>query len=92
MVKKSLRKGIGRRLLYWDKLTTLLTEVEAIINTCPLTYIYEEFNLIMLAVLIRYNMLTHFKRAFKNCMLAKFQRKYIRMSFSLYFLHLLQMS
>ena len=32
------RMGMGRRLLYWDKLITLLSEVEAIINTRPLTY------------------------------------------------------
>ena len=44
MVKKSLRKGMGRKLLYWDKLTTLLAEVEAILNTRPLTYVYEEFS------------------------------------------------
>ena len=44
MVKKSLKKGMGRKLLYWDKLTTLLAEVEAILNTRPLTYVYEEFS------------------------------------------------
>jgi len=33
LVKKSLKKGIGRKLLFWDKLLTLLAEVEAIINT-----------------------------------------------------------
>ena len=37
LVKQSLRKGKGRKLLYWDKLLTLLTEVEAIVNTRPLT-------------------------------------------------------
>ena len=35
---------MGRKLLYWDKLTTLLAEVEAILNTRPLTYVYEEFS------------------------------------------------
>ena len=44
MVKKSLRKGMGRRLLYWDKLATLLFEVEAILNTHPLTYICENLD------------------------------------------------
>ena len=33
---------MGRKILYWDKLMTLLSEVEAIINTRPLTYVYEE--------------------------------------------------
>ena len=43
MVKQSLRRGMGRKVLYWDKLTTLLVEVEAIINSCPLTYDGEDF-------------------------------------------------
>ena len=43
LVKQGLRKGIGRRLLYWDKLLTMLAEVEAIINTRPLTYVYGDF-------------------------------------------------
>ena len=43
VVKRALRKGMDRQVLYWDKLMTLLLEVEAIANTCPLTYIYEEF-------------------------------------------------
>ena len=42
-VKKALGKGINRSVLYWDKLKTLLTEVEAIVNTCPLTYGYDNF-------------------------------------------------
>ena len=44
LVKQSLRKGIGRKLLYWDKLLTMLVEVEAIINTRPLTYVCSEFS------------------------------------------------
>ena len=43
LVKQGLRKGMGRRLLYWDKLLTMLTEVEAMINTRPLTYVYGDF-------------------------------------------------
>ena len=43
LVKQGLRKGMGRKVLYWDKLMTLTVEVEAIINTCPLTYVYEDF-------------------------------------------------
>ena len=42
-MKQALRKGIGRKLLLWDKLLILLTEVEAIINTRPVTYICGDF-------------------------------------------------
>ena len=40
--KTRIEKGIGRKLLSWDKLITI-TEVEAIINTHPLTYVYGDF-------------------------------------------------
>ena len=43
LVKRALRKSIGRQLLDWDELATLLTEIEAIINTRPLTYVFEDF-------------------------------------------------
>ena len=43
LVKQGLRKEIGRKLLSWDKLLTMITEVEAIINTHPLTYVYGDF-------------------------------------------------
>ena len=43
LVKQGLRKGIGCKLLSWDKLITMITEVEAIINTRPLTYVYGDF-------------------------------------------------
>ena len=36
LVKQSLRKGIGRKLLYW-------LVVEAIINTRPLTYVQTSY-------------------------------------------------
>jgi len=34
---------MGHKVLYWDKLTTLLVEDEAFINSCPLTYVGEDF-------------------------------------------------
>ena len=43
LVKQGVRKGIGRKLLSWDKLLTMVTEVEAIVNTRPLTYVYGDF-------------------------------------------------
>ena len=43
LVKQGLRKGIGRKLFSWDKLVTTITEAEAIINTCTLTYVYGDF-------------------------------------------------
>ena len=43
LVKHGSRKGIGHKLLSWDKLITMITEVEAIIDTRPLTYAYGDF-------------------------------------------------
>ena len=43
LVKQGLKKEIGRKLLSWDKLITMITEVEAIINTRPLTYVHGDF-------------------------------------------------
>jgi len=42
--RKGLRKGTSRKLLYWDELTTLLAEVEAILKTHALTYVHEKFS------------------------------------------------
>ena len=44
VVKRALRKGMGQKILDWDKLMTLLFEIEVIMNTHPLTYIYEDFS------------------------------------------------
>ncbi|XP_065195639.1 uncharacterized protein LOC135827045 [Sycon ciliatum] len=41
-VKRSLRKTIGRQLLTKPKLITLLTEIEATVNSRPLTYVAGE--------------------------------------------------
>ena len=43
LVKRSLRKGFGLKKLTLDQFEVILAEIEAVINTRPLTYIYEEF-------------------------------------------------
>ena len=40
--KRCLRKAIGRRRLTYEELTTVLIEIEAVLNSRPLTYIYED--------------------------------------------------
>ena len=42
LVKRSLRKAIGRSTLTFDQLNTTLVEVEAIINSRPLTYAHDD--------------------------------------------------
>ena len=44
MVKRSMKKAIGRKQYSLEQLITLLTEIEAVLNSRPLTYVYEEFN------------------------------------------------
>ena len=44
LVKRSLRKSIGQKRFTLEQLVTTLTEIEAIINTRPLTYVYDEFD------------------------------------------------
>ena len=43
MVKRCLRKATGRKHFTLEQLSTLLTEIEAILNSRPLTYVYEDF-------------------------------------------------
>ncbi|GFY61943.1 uncharacterized protein TNIN_271721 [Trichonephila inaurata madagascariensis] len=41
-VKESLRKILGKALLSFEEMTTILTEIEAVLNLRPLSYVYEE--------------------------------------------------
>ena len=41
-VKRSLRKSVGRSMLCFDQLNTLLVEIEAIVNSRPQTYVYSD--------------------------------------------------
>ncbi|GFW85048.1 integrase catalytic domain-containing protein [Trichonephila clavipes] len=43
-VKLALRKTVGRATLFRDELETLLIEIEGVLNSRPLTYIFSEFN------------------------------------------------
>lgn len=43
MVKRSLRKAVGRKHFTLEQLVTLLVEIEAVLNSRPLTYVYEDF-------------------------------------------------
>ena len=40
--KRCLRKSIGRNCLLFDELLTLVTEVECVLNSRPLTYVYSD--------------------------------------------------
>ena len=44
LVKRSLRKGIGAWRLTLDQFVVNLAEVEAVVNTRPLTYVYDDFS------------------------------------------------
>ena len=41
-VKQSLKKAIGRTTLTYDELNMILIELESIVNTRPITYVYDD--------------------------------------------------
>ena len=43
-VKRSSQKGIGVKRLTLDQFVVILAEVEAVVNTRPLTYVYDDFS------------------------------------------------
>uniref|UniRef100_A0A1I7VAN4 Integrase catalytic domain-containing protein n=1 Tax=Loa loa TaxID=7209 RepID=A0A1I7VAN4_LOALO len=47
LTKEALRKAIGRRLLIEREMTTLITEIEGILNTRPLSYVgFDDYRII----------------------------------------------
>ncbi|XP_045161003.1 uncharacterized protein LOC123525910 [Mercenaria mercenaria] len=44
LVKRSLRKTLGRKLLTLIQMTTVLKEIEAVINTRPLVYVGDDID------------------------------------------------
>ena len=42
IVKSTLRKVLGKSRLNYEELSTIITEVEGIINTRPLTYLHDD--------------------------------------------------
>uniref|UniRef100_A0A1I7VPB6 Integrase catalytic domain-containing protein n=1 Tax=Loa loa TaxID=7209 RepID=A0A1I7VPB6_LOALO len=47
LTKEALRKVVGRRLLTEREMTTLITEIEGILNTRPLTYVgFDDYRII----------------------------------------------
>ena len=41
-VKRCLRKSLGRTILSFDQLNTLLIEIEGVLNSRPLTYVEDD--------------------------------------------------
>ena len=68
-VKRCLRKVIGNARLSYDELSTVLTEIECILNSRPLTYSYSEFGEEVLTPshLIFGRRLTSLSTGFSNC-------------------------
>lgn len=49
-VKSALKKVIGRCALNYDELLTVLTEIEGVINSRPITYVYDDEESVSYAV------------------------------------------
>ena len=41
-IKKPFKKILGRSTLSFDELRTVLVEIEGVVNSRPLTYLYDE--------------------------------------------------
>ena len=44
IVKNAFKAVVGRRLLQWEQLHTFVTEIEAVVNSRPITYVYSDAN------------------------------------------------
>ena len=44
MIKRCLRKAVGRKHFSLEQLITLLAEIEVVLNSRPLTYVYKDFD------------------------------------------------
>ena len=44
MINRCLRKAVGRKHFSLEQLITLLAEIEAVLNSSPLTYVYKDFD------------------------------------------------
>jgi hypothetical protein len=42
LVKATIKKAVGRRMLDWQEFITLITEVEAIVNSRPITFVSDD--------------------------------------------------
>ena len=44
LVKRSLRKSLGKTCFNWDQLSTIICEVQAVVNTRPMIYVGDDIN------------------------------------------------
>lgn len=43
-IKKAFKRTVGRKLLNMEEIVTLIKEIEAVLNSRPITYIYEDID------------------------------------------------